>query len=112
MEFNNSTPNGKRDIFTTSINTHNITRINTYSGLPTLVGKSKFRSFNFLLDKIRHRLNIWKGNTLSYAGRATMIKAVTQAIPSYMMSSFLLPKSLNNKMESLAVRYWWGNKIH
>jgi hypothetical protein len=48
---------------------------------------------------------------LSFAGRATLIKAVAQAIPTYIMSIFLLPKSLCDHMESQICRFWWGNNV-
>lgn len=108
MVFRNNTPNEKREVFTTILNIPTINRINTYLGLPTVIGKSKFRSFNFLLDRLRNILKIWKGNTFSYTGRATMIKEVARDNPSYVMSSFLLPKILSKKMKSLTARFWWG----
>lgn len=113
MMFNNNTPNNKREIFTTSINLPINTKINTYLGLPTSIGRSKARSFNYLIDKVITRLNTWKINHLSYVGITTLITVVSQAILTYVMSYFLLPKSLINKMDSLLARYWWGEKkIH
>lgn len=105
MMFSSSTHNEKREAFTIAFNIPTINIINTYLGLPTAVGKSKFRCFSFLLDRLRYKLNTWKENTLSYAGRATMIKVVAHVIPYYVISYFLLPKSLYKKMESLNARF-------
>jgi hypothetical protein len=54
---------------------------------------------------------------LSFAGRSTLIKVVAQAIPTYVMSCFLLPKELCNHLKSLICNFWWGSndenrKIH
>ncbi|KAI5416360.1 hypothetical protein KIW84_041431 [Lathyrus oleraceus] len=106
MMFSSSTPKKRREIFSNALKILTINKINTYLGLPTAVGKSKSRCFSFLLDRLRHKLSIWKENLLSYAGIMTMIKAVARAIPSYVMSSFLIPKIICNKMESLT-----GNQI-
>lgn len=36
------------------------------------------------------------------------IKSVLQAIPTYVMSCFLLPKTLCDAIESIFNQYWWG----
>lgn len=46
-----------------------------------------------------------------------LIKAVIQAIPTYLMSVFRPPSSLCAELSSLAARFWWGSselkqKIH
>jgi hypothetical protein len=37
-----------------------------------------------------------------------MIKSVLQAIPSYVMSIFLLPASIINAIETMMNSFWWG----
>ncbi|MCH81570.1 hypothetical protein A2U01_0002360, partial [Trifolium medium] len=63
-----------------------------YLGQPTFIGRSKNQVFNFIQDKVWKKLKGWKEKNLSFAGRGTLIKAVAQAIPTYLMSSFLIPK--------------------
>jgi hypothetical protein len=57
------------------------------------------------------KLKGWKEKNLSFAGRATLIKAVAQAIPTYIMSSFLIPKGLCDQMESQISNFWWGSNV-
>jgi hypothetical protein len=88
-----------------------------YLGMPTQLGRSKQDVFNFILDKIWKKLKGWKEKNLSFAGRSTLIKAVIQGIPTYVMSCFMLPKGLCHQIERLACNFWWGsiterNKIH
>jgi ribonuclease HI len=88
-----------------------------YLGMPTQLGRSKQEVFNFILDKIWKKLKGWKEKNLSFAGRSTLIKAVIQAIPTYVMSCFMLPKGLCHQIERLACNFWWGSntdrkKIH
>ncbi|MCH84712.1 hypothetical protein A2U01_0005547, partial [Trifolium medium] len=63
-----------------------------YLGMPTVVGRSKNQVFNFIQEKIWTKLKGWKEKNLSFAGRSTLIKVVAQAIPTYLMSIFLIPK--------------------
>lgn len=50
----------------------------------------------------------WKGNLLNLAGKETMIKAVIQTIPTYIMSIVKLPKSFSDDLTSAAIKYWWS----
>ena len=54
---------------------------------------------------------------LSQAGREILVKVVIQAIPTYTMSCFKLPKGLINEIKALISKFWWGyrgdqRKIH
>ena len=50
----------------------------------------------------------WRAKTLSQAGRLVLIKVVVVAIPSYAMSTFLLPKSFCRRLDQLFKNFWWG----
>lgn len=50
----------------------------------------------------------WKRNFFSGGGKEINIKSVVQAIPTYAMSCFRLPKGLLDKISSLCARFWWG----
>ncbi|CAJ2667228.1 unnamed protein product, partial [Trifolium pratense] len=53
-------------------------------------------------------MNSWRGRALSKAGKEVMIKSVLQAIPSYVMSMFILPSSLIDDIEKMLNAFWWG----
>ncbi|GAU48815.1 hypothetical protein TSUD_99870 [Trifolium subterraneum] len=82
-----------------------------YLGLPSMVGRSKKAIFSFIKDRIWKRINSWRGRALSKAGKEIMIKSVLQAISSYVMSMFILPKSLIDDIEKndqcFLVEEWW-----
>jgi hypothetical protein len=81
-----------------------------YLGLPALVGKSGLKEFQYIIDRVRKRISDWKVKFLSQAGKEILIKAVLQAIPTYSMSIFLLPKKLCNNLNGIMQRFWWEHK--
>ncbi|GAU37390.1 hypothetical protein TSUD_22640 [Trifolium subterraneum] len=80
-----------------------------YLGLPSMVGRSKKAIFSYIKDRIWRRINSWRGRALSKAGKEIMIKSVLQAIPSYVMSMFILPASLIDDIEKMINAFWWRN---
>jgi hypothetical protein len=81
-----------------------------YLGLPALVGRPWINAFMDIKGKIWDRINGWKEKFLSHAGKEILLKVVIQAIPTYTMSVFLLPKTLCNDINSMMSRFWWGHK--
>ena len=53
------------------------------------------------------KLSRWKEKILSMGRKEILIKVVTQAIPTYTMSCFQLPKGL---CEDLEKNIWWGQR--
>jgi hypothetical protein len=82
-------------------------RFDTYLGLPALIGKSKRRAFNNIMEKVGQKLTNWKVKFLSQASKEVLLKAVVQAIPTYSMSVFLLPASLCKDLNRLMKQFWW-----
>jgi hypothetical protein len=81
-------------------------RYDTYLGLPALVGRSRTKAFGSIKEKVWKRLQDWKNNFLSQAGKEVLLKAVVQAIPTYCMSIFKIPKSLCSEINSLMMRFF------
>ncbi|XP_028117729.1 uncharacterized protein LOC114315309 [Camellia sinensis] len=78
--------------------------------MPSVVGRSKKAVFGYIKDKVWQRLNGWKEKCLSAAGREILIKAVVQAIPTYIMSCFELPDGLCREISGMIARFWWGQR--
>ena len=92
-------------------------KFDTYLGLPTLIGRTKYLSFSNLKDRVWKKLQGGKGKMLSRAGKEVLIKAVAQSIPTYSMGVFQLPKKLCDELDSMCANFWWGQvgderKIH
>ena len=81
-------------------------RHNKYLGLPSIIGKSKTQVFAEVKDKVGKKLAGCKGKLLSIGGREILIKAVAQAVPTYTMSCFQLPKTLCKDLEKFMRNFW------
>ena len=88
-----------------------------YLGLPDVVGRTKKESLNYIRERVWNKLQGWKERLLSKAGKKVLLKAVVQAIPTFAMSCFKLPKGLIQDINRLIRKLWWGQqgdqrKIH
>jgi hypothetical protein len=81
-----------------------------YLGLPSDVGRSKNGAFSYLKDRIWKRLQGWMERLLSGGGKEILIKSVVQAIPTYSMALFKLPRGLCEHITSMVRKFWWGSK--
>jgi hypothetical protein len=79
-----------------------------YFGLPSVIGRKKKEIFAYIKDRIWKRINSWRGRALSRAGKEVMIKSVLQAIPSYIMSIYIIPTTTITEIERLLNGFWWG----
>jgi hypothetical protein len=72
------------------------------------MGRSRNREFMHIKDRVSKQVNDWKSKLLSQAGKEVLLKSVVQAIPTYSMSIFLLPKELCKEINKLMQNFWWG----
>ena len=78
----------------------------TYLDLPMVGGKSKVDTFKGLQEKITKKvMGGWKKKFISKAGREILIKTVAQAIPTYTMGIFKIPKVLRDMLNSTLTKY-------
>lgn len=65
-----------------------------YQGLPIMVGKNKYETFEAIKNKVWAKISNWKNVYLSQAGKGVLLKSVVQALPTYVMSLLLLSRKL------------------
>lgn len=73
---------------------HSIHHHDKYLGLPSFVDRSKFHTFWYIKDKVWAKRRGWKEKLLSQVGRKVLTKAIIQAILTYVMSCFKIPKGV------------------
>ena len=69
------------------------------------MGQAKKKSFSIVKERIWKELKGWKKKLLSQAGWEILIKAIVQAISTYTISCFKLPKGLIHDFETLIRKF-------
>jgi hypothetical protein len=103
--FSKKVPESIKEGITQTLPMQRVESFSKYLGMSTQLGRSKQQVFNYIIDRIWKKLKGWKERNLSFAGRGTLIKAVIQAIPTYVMSCFMLPKNLCHQIEKMACNF-------
>ena len=101
MFFSRNTKEEKREEVKDILGSMQDTQPKKYLGLPSMIGRSKKQVFNKIKEKVGKKLMRWKEKLLSIGGREILIKTVAQAVPTYAIGCFLLPKSLCDDMERM-----------
>ena len=94
-----------------------MTNCERYLGLPMVGGKSKVSTFREVQERVTKRVMEWKEKCISKASREVLIMTVAQAIATYSMSMFKIPKKICGDINSVLAKYLWGQtknekKIH
>src|SRR6185437_9192322 len=90
------------------LDVHNESLSEKYLGMPSDVGNSTNGAFKYLKDRVWKRVQGWMEQSFSAGGKEVLIKAVAQAIPTYSMSCFKLPKGLSEYINGIVRSFWWG----
>lgn len=61
------------------------------------------------MGRVRAKLRGWKEKILSQVGKEILLKAVVQAILTYSINVFKLPKMFCKELNSLLSKFYWGN---
>ncbi|KAL8113779.1 hypothetical protein AgCh_020904 [Apium graveolens] len=78
-----------------------------YLGLPNCIGRNKSAMLGYLKEKMRAGIQSWDGKLLNKSGKEILLKTVTQSMPNYAMSVFLLPLEMCKDMEKMMCKFWW-----
>lgn len=53
----------------------------------------------------------WRGGLLSSTGKELLVKTVAQAMPTYTVQCFLLPKTFCEELKMLIAKFWWSRDL-
>lgn len=79
-----------------------------YLGIPIRHPGSSSHDFDFILDRMKHKLAGWKANLLSMAGRAVLIQSSLSTIPAYVMQCAHLPERILSGIDRANRNFLWG----
>ncbi|CAN1123584.1 Transposon TX1 uncharacterized 149 kDa protein [Linum perenne] len=102
--FSKNTPDDIKELVSEVFGVDVNTKLGKYLGLPLEWGNSKVEAFQYLTQRLQSKAQSWKSLLLSQAGRETLVKAVLQAVPTFIFSCFELPRKTIKKMEEIMGR--------
>ncbi|CAN7095354.1 unnamed protein product [Brassica rapa subsp. narinosa] len=109
VTFSSRTPGDIKDRVKRALGIEQEGGMGKYLGLPETFGRRKRDVFTGLVDKIRQRSQSWTTRFLSGAGKHVMLQSVLTSLPTHSMSSFKIPISLCNRIQSILTRFWWDS---
>ena len=80
-----------------------------YLGFPIQRKNSSSHDFDFVLERVQNKLQGWKANLLSMAGRPTLTKAMLSAIPFYTMQGCILLSRIHANLDKICRNLLWGS---
>jgi hypothetical protein len=99
--FSRNTPNDIKRTVSEILGVTEVMGTGRYLGMPSMIERNKKALFGYLKDRMWKKIQSWSGKHLSKAGREVLVKFVAQAIPSYCISSLILPESLGEELEKV-----------
>lgn len=82
-----------------------------YLGVPLCTKKLNLLNCEGLLQQIKSKFSSWSSKALSFAGRLLLIKTVISGITTFWCSTFILPKAVVKRINSLCGIFLWKGNI-
>ncbi|XP_060183338.1 uncharacterized protein LOC132613336 [Lycium barbarum] len=81
----------------------------THLGCPVTHSRKRKTDYNDLIQKVKNRLQTWKGRLLSFGGKVVLINNVLMSKPIHLLSAIKPPKCVINDMHKIFSRFFWNN---
>lgn len=79
----------------------------TYLGLPISDKHLGAAAFNPVVDKMRMKLQPWKGKNITSGGRLTLTNSSLSSLPIYTMGIYLLQEGVHKQMDTIGSQFFW-----
>lgn len=74
--------------------------------------KNTTANYSYIVDKFIQRLTSWNSTYLSVPAKLVLINVSLVSIASHIMSTYLLPISITNKLDSIVSHFLWSSRGH
>lgn len=78
----------------------------SYLGIPEDISGSNEKLFAFLKEQLQNRVHGWTGRWLSRRGKEVLINSILLALPTYIISTLLLPLETCENLTSAITQFW------
>lgn len=102
--------NCRKDEITSILGVEEIVFPVRYLGLSLFAGMIKRDMCLPLLDKMRAKLDLWKGRLLSMEGHMELIISTLAAFNIFWASAISIPKSVTEEADKICRQFLWGIK--
>jgi hypothetical protein len=82
-----------------------------YLGFPISDKKLKMEVFRGTVEKMRKKLQPWKGKNLSSGGRLILTNSSLSSMPTYLMGMYLLHEGIHVQMDAVRSKFFWRGDI-
>ena len=83
-----------------------------YLSIPMHHRKLSNEDWNDIIERLKKRLNGWKGKMLSVGGRLVLINSILTSITMFMLSFFKIPRKVLEKLDQIRSRFFWEGEGH
>lgn len=90
-----------RESFESILEMKAVMLLDKYLGCPLIHERVNNTTFQNVVERTTNNLTKWKTNSLSKAGRVTLIQATLASTPMYSMQSFMLPKQNLDELDRI-----------
>ncbi|KAK6781273.1 hypothetical protein RDI58_023457 [Solanum bulbocastanum] len=81
-----------------------------YLGCPITHTRKKKEYYAELIERVKDKLQSWKGRMLSYGGKEVLLSSVLQSIPIYVLSVITPSICMIKELHNIFAKFFWSNK--
>ncbi|GJZ71543.1 putative RNA-directed DNA polymerase, eukaryota, reverse transcriptase zinc-binding domain protein [Tanacetum coccineum] len=79
-----------------------------YLGIPIGCNMARVSNWNTIVQRFSSKLSEFKARLLSVGGRLSLIKSILENLPTYYMSIYMMPVSIQKELESMRNKFFIG----
>ncbi|GJW07652.1 RNA-directed DNA polymerase, eukaryota, reverse transcriptase zinc-binding domain protein [Tanacetum coccineum] len=80
-----------------------------YLGVPIGGNMARCSNWNVIIQKFSSKLSLWKARLLSVGGHLSLIMSVLGSLPTYYMSIYMMPATIQKKLEAMRNKFFIGS---